>query len=55
MAAGLGTCSHMKERIKPGMKKDEGKEKLLVEMGKLTIWPGRETAAEIRKPRLLVV
>lgn len=54
VAAGLGTCSHTKERIKPGTKKDVGK-KLLVEMGKLTILPGRETAAEIRKPRLLVV
>lgn len=55
MAARLGTCSHTKERIKPGTKMDVGREKLLVEMGKLMIWPGRKTAAEIRKQRLLVV
>ena len=40
VAAGLGTCSQTKEKIKPGTKMDVGREKLLVEMGKLMIWQG---------------
>lgn len=54
MAAGLGTSFCTKERI-VGTKMDAGKERLPVEMGKLTIWPWKEAAAETRNQRLLIV
>lgn len=44
------------ERIIPVMTKmDAGSERLPVEMGKWTIWPGEEAGAEIKNQRLLVV
>lgn len=55
MAAGLGTSFHTKERIIVGIKMDAGKERLSVEIGKLTIWPWKEAAAETRNQRLLVI
>lgn len=55
MAAGLGTSFRTKERIIVGTKMDAGKERLTVEMGKLTIQPWKEEAAETRNQSLLVV
>lgn len=51
MATELNTSLHTKERIIPGTKVDAGRERLPVEMRKLTICPGKEAAAETRNQR----
>lgn len=54
MAAGLGTSFYTKERTAES-KTDAGRERLPVEIGKLTIWLGEEAATQTRNQRLLVV
>lgn len=54
MAAGLGTSFYTKER-RAESKMDAGRERLPVERGKLSIWPGKEAAAQTRNQRLSVV